>query len=322
MNIHSLLNNAVVRSWNECTIDTNKLIYPIFVHNESDIVISGFEPNKRWSVNAEESAGLIEYLHGLVNIGLKSVLIFGIVPTYMKNSTGSYADDINGPIILALKLLKENFPSLLLAVDVCLCEYTDSGHCCMFDNSNNIDNTNTVNRLATIALEYCKAGAQLICPSDMMDGRIKAIRTILDSNNYRHIPIMSYTSKKASSMYSPFRNAVCSTFTGNRNQYQHPVGSSNIAMKALERDINEGADFVVIKPSLFYGDIIKRFAEQTNSPIVCYVVSGEYNMIKMYGEQNNNVIDVILESHISLIRSGASILITYFVPEILNHLTN
>jgi len=320
MSLQRSLYHPVIRSWYRYNIDLSKLIYPIFVisHSNIDEEIEGFEPNKRWSVK-NNGLNLINHLQYLINIGLTSIMLFGVIPNNKKDSSGTMANSTNTPVILALQLLTKKFPKLLIAADVCLCEYTDNGHCCIFKNSLYIDNKVTGSRLADIALTYAKAGAHIICPSDMINGRIKAIRTKLDDNGFQYIPIMSYTSKQASCMYSPFRNAVQSTFKGTRDQYQHPIGSKNLAISALYNDLEEGADILVIKPALFSGDIINEYSKISNKLIACYIVSGEFCMLSHYANKNNNLINIILESHLSLIRAGANILITYFVPELLEY---
>lgn len=167
-------------------------------------------------------------------------------------------------------------------------------------------------------MAYAQAGAHMVCPSDMMDGRVREIKSVLAHHGFPHVMIMSYTSKKASTMYAPFRLAVDSTFTGDRKRYQHPIGSTMHAVRALERDMEEHADVCIVKPSLFYGDIIKEFTQRQQSlPVAAYVVSGEYVMLKMYGERTGDLNAVISEAHLSLIRAGVSILITYFTPELL-----
>ena len=212
-----------------------------------------------------------------------------------------------------------------LCADVCLCEYTDHGHCGPQkkdegspDGELIIDNHAAVQRMADSALAYAKAGAHMVCPSDMMDGRIGAIKDTLVANGFEHVAIMSYTSKKASCMYAPFRAAVDSTFKGDRKRYQQPVGASKIAGRALRRDLDEGADFVLVKPALFYGDIISEFAKTADVPVAVYIVSGEYKMLTDYGNSTGTLEAVVKESHVGMLRSGASILITYFAPHILD----
>ncbi|KAF1792426.1 Delta-aminolevulinic acid dehydratase, active site [Phytophthora cactorum] len=187
------------------------------------------------------------------------------------------------------------------------------------DGEQVLDNERTLERLSSIALAYAKAGAHMVCPSDMMDNRIGAIRKIYNENGFEHVSIMAYTSKKASVMYAPFRDAVESTFQGDRKRYQHPVGSTSHAALAFERDVQQGADSVIVKPSLFYSDIVASFAAKKTVPVVCYLVSGEYKMVKDYGDSTNSLEAVVREAHLGLLRAGASVLITYFTPYILDH---
>ena len=162
----------------------------------------------------------------------------------------------------------------------------------------------------------------MLCPSDMMDGRIGMLRDVLEVEGFGHVMIMSYTSKKASVMYAPFRNAVDSTFKGTRVRYQHPVGSTQHALRALDRDAEEGADVVIVKPALFYGDLIRDLSNSSALPVAVYVVSGEYVMLRGYANQTKELEAVVKEAHISMLRAGATLLITYFTPEILEWLSN
>jgi porphobilinogen synthase len=249
-------------------------------------------------------------------------MLFGVVED--KDAKGTSADESNNPVVLCLKVLRKSCPKLMLLADVCLCEYTNHGHCAPLKHVKGegelIDNDAGVARLVQVALTYAKAGAHMLCPSDMMDGRIGAIRDGLSKAGMHHVSIMAYTSKKASCMYAPFRAAVESTFKGDRRRYQQPIGSSNIAMRAMSRDLREGADVILVKPCLFYGDIIRKFSESSNVPIAAYVVSGEYKMLKDYGEATGCMENVLKESHIGLLRAGVSILITYFTPKLLDYI--
>jgi porphobilinogen synthase len=280
----------------------------------------------RWGAGSEGTFdGLVAHLTPLVAKGLRSVMLFGVVEN--KTPSGEMADDSSTPVICCLRALTANpaTADLMLCADVCMCEYTDHGHCGVLrkvapNGEEVIDNAPSCDRLATIAVAYAQAGAHCVCPSDMMDGRVGAIRAALDSSSFSHISIMAYTSKKASCMYSPFRAAVESTFKGDRKRYQQPVGARGIGLRALKRDISEGADYVLVKPALFYADLIRAFAERAERPVACYIVSGEYKMLKDYGESCGCLEGVIKESHVSMTRAGASILITYFVPQILDWL--
>ena len=311
-------------------------------------------------------SSLVAHLTTLMEKGLRSVMIFGVVPASKKDSTGTAGDDaFRNPVCIVLRILRTRLPDLQLMVDVCLCEYTDHGHCgCLQQNecstilpsasnpsaphnemsSNSavaptstatgrgiFDLPKSLKRLASCAEQYAKAGAHWVCPSDMMDGRVAAIRASLDAIGHSSVGILAYSSKKASSsLYAPFRVAVDSTFKGNRKQYQQPVGSRSIATAAWNRDTAEGCDAVLVKPSLFYTDIIRQYADLRDIPssspsnsaplVAAYVVSGEYKMLFDYGTATQTMEEVVAEAHLSLVRAGADILITYFAPFILEKL--
>lgn len=322
--LHPSLHHPTMREIHEKHLHASALVYPIFVTNrDRDQAIKGFEPNMQWGAGEKGTFdSLVSHLKTLEGKGLRSVMLFGVVEE--KDAEGSMAAMGTTPVIRCLHVLRKQCPSLMLMADVCLCEYTDHGHCAPIKTCDHegvvVDNDRGVEILADIAVAYAKAGAHVVCPSDMMDGRIRAIRQSLEKCDMHHVAIMAYTSKKASCMYSPFRAAVESTFRGNRKRYQHPPGDSKIARRAFKRDIREGADIVLVKPCLFYGDIIRDFAREADVPIAAYVVSGEYKMIKDYGESAGCMSEVLKESHIGLLRAGVSILITYFTPRLLDEL--
>lgn len=329
--LHSSLHHPAMREWQEPHLHSSNLVYPIFVTNrEHDHPIKGFAPNVQWGAGKDmKFQTLVAYLSSLQKKGLRSVMLFGVTSEAEKNCTGTMADDERTPVVRCLQALRMQCPDLMLLADVCLCEYTDHGHCAplkpmppvgksSLSELPIIDNEAGVKRLSDISVAYAKAGAHMVCPSDMMDGRINGIRCALDKEGMQHISIMAYTSKKASCMYAPFRAAVESTFKGDRKRYQQPCGSSQIARRALKRDLQEGADVVLVKPCLFYGDIIKSFAETSDVPVAVYVVSGEYKMLKDYGEATGSLEAVLREAHVGLLRAGASILITYFTPLLLD----
>ncbi|DBA02422.1 TPA: hypothetical protein N0F65_008636 [Lagenidium giganteum] len=322
--LHSSLHHPAQRAWTEPHFHPSQLIFPLFVTERAeDREIKGLEPNKQWGRQADGSfSTLVAYLKTLQAKGLSSVMLFGVVED--KDGHGSKADSHDTPVIECVRVLRKQCPELLVSCDVCMCEYTDHGHCGILrevDGEDVIANKKTVDRLANIALAYAKAGAHMVCPSDMMDNRIASIRALLDANDFPHVSIMAYTSKKASCMYAPFRDAVESTFKGDRKRYQHPVGSTNHAALAFQRDVREGADIVIVKPSLFYADIVQSFAAQKSLPVACYIVSGEYKMINDYGNSTDSLESVVREAHLSLLRAGASVLITYFAPFILDRWT-
>jgi len=336
--LHPSLHHPAMREIHEKHLHPSALVYPLFVTGrEDDRPIKGFAPNMQWGAGKNgKFSTLVDHLKHLQSKGLRSVMLFGVVEH--KDHTGSMADRADTPVIVCMQALRAQCPWLMLMADVCLCEYTDHGHCAPLLNDGSeksdrksidsvngddgvvVDNEAGIKRLADIAVSYAKAGAHVVCPSDMMDGRVSLIRRALERQGMNHVSIMAYTSKKASCMYSPFRAAVESTFRGNRKRYQQPPGDAKIARRALRRDIKEGADIVLVKPCLFYGDIIRDFSQRCDVPIAAYVVSGEYKMLKDYGEATGTMDAVLKESHVGLLRAGASILITYFTPRLLDAL--
>ena len=324
--VHPTLRHPSVRALSEVRLDTSQLVFPVFVsgHRKEDNPIQGFEQKyspigdlKQYGF-ADKYKTLLDDCKTLSALGLRNLMLFGVVSE--KDGLGKHADH-DCPVINAIKAIRsdKSLNTISLMADVCLCEYTDHGHCGVLDEACvSIDNEKSVARLADVAQSYAEAGADVLVPSDMMDGRIGAIRDRLTQTGYGHVAIMSHSSKKATVLYAPFRAAVESTFTGNRKEYQHPVGSKSVALRALSRDIAEGADIVMVKPSLMYGDIISKFADASpTTPVAAYVVSGEYKMLNDYGNATNSLQEIVHESHVSLVRAGASVLVTYFAPMLL-----
>ena len=249
-----------------------------------------------------------------LSLGINSVLLFGLPEK--KDGMGSGAHAKNGIIQQAIKELKNRAPQLMVITDVCLCEYTDHGHCgCIINNE--VDNDATLEILAKTALSHAQAGADMVAPSDMMDGRVAEIRGVLDENNFDTVPIMSYAVKYASSFYGPFRDAAdCSPQFGDRRSYQMDPANSREALREATLDVDEGADILMVKPALAYLDIIAKLKEEFDLPIAAYHVSGEYAMIKAAAQ--NGWLDeerVMQETLLSLKRGGADIIITYFARE-------
>ena len=249
-----------------------------------------------------------------LSLGINSVLLFGLPDK--KDGMGSGAHAKNGIIQQAIKELKNRAPQLMVITDVCLCEYTDHGHCgCIINNE--VDNDATLEILAKTALSHAQAGADMVAPSDMMDGRVAEIRGVLDENNFDTVPIMSYAAKYASSFYGPFRDAAdCSPQFGDRRSYQMDPANSREALREATLDVDEGADILMVKPALAYLDIIAKLKEEFDLPIAAYHVSGEYAMIKAAAQ--NGWLDeerVMQETLLSLKRGGADIIITYFARE-------
>ncbi len=259
---------------------------------------------------------LQEEAESCLQLGINSLLLFGIPEKREKDSMGSGAYANNGIIQRAIRELKKKTPEINIITDVCLCEYTDHGHCGCFSGGS-VDNDATLELLAKTALSHAKAGADMIAPSDMMDGRISEIRAILDENDFNMVPIMSYAVKYASAFYGPFRDAAdCTPQSGDRRSYQMDPANSREAIREASLDVEEGADIIMVKPALSYLDIISRLREEFDLPIAAYQVSGEYAMIKAAAE--NGWIDeekVMAESLLSIHRAGADIIITYFAKD-------
>ena len=247
--------------------------------------------------------------------GVKRVLLFGI-PAH-KDACGSSAWDPNGVVQQGIRAIKAKFPDCYVITDVCMCEYTDHGHCGIL-HDHEVDNDETLRLLAKIALSHAQAGADMVAPSDMMDGRIAAIRNALDENGFKNVPIMSYSAKYASAFYGPFRDAAGSAPAfGDRRGYQMDPHNRREAMKECTLDVEEGADILMVKPALSYLDIIRECSDAFDLPMAAYSVSGEYAMIKAAGKAG--LIDehrVMCESALSIFRAGADILIAYYAKEL------
>jgi porphobilinogen synthase len=247
-------------------------------------------------------------------LGIPAVILFGI-PEH-KDEVGSDAYDEQGIIQTAIRAIKKEVRELVVITDVCLCEYTSTGHCGIIRDGQ-IINDESIELLAKEALTHVQAGADMVAPSDMFDGRVRAIRQILDKNNFHNIPIMSYAAKYASGFYGPFRDAAESTPKfGDRRSHQIDTANSNEALREVEQDIIEGADIVMVKPALPYLDIVRRVKDRFGMPTAAYNVSGEYSMIKAAGR--NGWIDeqrVMMETLTSIKRAGADIILTYFAKD-------
>lgn len=254
-------------------------------------------------------------------LGVNSVILFGLPEK--KDGMGSGAHAKNGIIQTAIRELKKNVPELLVITDVCLCEYTDHGHCGCLINKD-VDNDATLEILAKTALSHAEAGADMVAPSDMMDGRVAEIRATLDENNFESIPIMSYAVKYASSFYGPFREAAdCSPQSGDRKGYQMDPANSREALREATLDVDEGADILMVKPAVAYLDIISRLRDEFDLPIAAYHVSGEYAMIKAAAEKGWIDGDKVMEETLlSIKRAGADIIITYFAKDMARILQN
>ena len=307
-----LRTNSVIRSLvRENSLSTEDFIYPVFIVEGNNIKreIRSLKGNYHWSVDKLE-----ELVKELNEAKVKSVILFGI-PEH-KDCVGSEAYNDDGIVQKAIRKLKELDSNLYIITDVCMCEYTNHGHCGILSN-NNVDNDKTLVYLGEIALSHVKAGADMVAPSDMMDGRIGYIREVLDKNGFENIPIMSYAAKYSSAFYGPFREAAGSAPSfGNRKGYQMDPANSREAIAEIEADLNEGADIIMVKPAMSYLDIVKEAREKINASICVYNVSGEYAMVKNAGEVGLiNEKLVALEMLLSMKRAGAKMIITYYALE-------
>lgn len=316
-------NHPLLRAWqHERQLQKNMFIFPLFISDdpEDETPIPSLPNISRFGVKK-----LIPYIAGLVKKGLSSVILFGVLLNESsKDAEGSAADDPEGPVIQAIKTLKENFPDLYVMCDVCLCEYTSHGHCGVLYEDGSINTEISVRRIAAVAVNYAKAGADSVAPSDMIDGRIKAIKKgLIDAGLAHKTFLMSYAAKFSGNLYGPFRDAAGSCPSqGDRKCYQLPSGGAGLARRALVRDMNEGTDGVIVKPSTFYLDIVRDAATICGDyPICCYHVSGEYAMIHAAAEKGiADLKGLAFEAHYGFLRAGARLIISYFTPEFLEWL--
>lgn len=296
----------------ETRVSPDSLIYPLFLVEGENIKepIPSLEGQWRYSPDR-----VWEEIEECLNAGVSRVLLFGI-PAH-KDACGSSAWDPNGVVQQGIRAIKEKFPQCYVITDVCMCEYTDHGHCGIL-HDHEVDNDKTLEVLAKTALSHVQAGADMVAPSDMMDGRIGAIREVLDDNGFTNVPIMSYSAKYASAFYGPFRDAAGSAPAfGDRRGYQMDPHNRREALKECALDVEEGADILMVKPALSYLDVIRECSDAFDLPMAAYSVSGEYAMIKAAGKAG--LIDehrVMCESALSIFRAGADILITYYAKEL------
>jgi len=326
--LHSSLFHPLLRTWQtRCTKPSkDNLIYPLFVtdaHNQVE-EIGSLPGQKRYSVDT-----LVDNLTTLVDKGLKSVILFGVISNLSKTEDALNADSEENPVVRCLPLLREAFPHLLICCDVCICAYTSHGHCGIFSKDESsgemfIDNSKSIKRLAEMSLVFAQKGAHVVAPSDMMDGRVGAIKGILARHNLSsRVNVMAYSAKFASCFYGPFRDAAKSAPSfGDRSTYQLPPTSHGIPLRALQRDVNEGADIIMIKPGMPYLDVIRSARDRfPDYPISVYQVSGEYAMLIHAANAGTfDLTKAVFESLFSFHRAGADIIITYFVPFLLDKL--
>ncbi len=296
---------ALVR---ETHLQPSQFILPLFVRQGTDIrtPISSMPGCAQTSVDE-----CVKDAQAAAAAGVGGVILFGIPEA--KDAEGSGAWDEHGPVAEAVRAIKASVPGLLVITDVCMCEYTDHGHCGLLQGQD-VDNDATLELLAREAVMHAEAGADMIAPSDMMDGRVAAIRGALDAAGFSHIPIMSYAVKYSSAFYGPFREAAESTPAfGDRRSYQMDPANSDEGLREAAQDIAEGADIIMVKPAGAYLDVIRRVKDVTGMPVAAYQVSGEYAMLHAAAERGWLDLErAMLESLVAIRRAGADIILTYF----------
>ena len=298
------------------------LIYPLFISDQLDeeMLIPSLPNQHRRGLER-----LVPFLEPLVANGLSSVILFGVpLADGVKDARGTAAEDADGPVMGGIRLLRKHFPDLFIVVDVCLCEYTSHGHCGILNDDGSLNNQLSVERMSEVAVAYARAGAHCVAPSDMNDGRVRAIkRKLIEAGISHRVLLMSYAAKFAGCLYGPFRDAAGSAPSfGDRRCYQLPPTARGLARRAIRRDLLEGADVIMVKPAGAYLDVIsdaKTIA--LDLPIAAYQVSGEFAMI--HAAARAGVFDLrtmALQSTEAILRAGASIIISYFTPDLLNWL--
>ncbi len=311
-------NENLRRLVRETHLSVDDLIYPMFVVHGQDTAneITSMPGCYQYSVDR-----LVEAAKELVSLGIPGTILFGIPENKDAHGSEAYADD--GIIQQAVRAIKDAVPDLLVITDVCLCEYTDHGHCGIIEDGE-VQNDPTLDLLVQESVSHAQAGADVIAPSDMMDGRVGVIRYALDEEGYENIPIMAYSAKYASAFYGPFRDAAESAPQfGDRHSYQMDPANSEEALREVTLDIEEGADIVMVKPALSYLDVIYQVKTEFQMPVAAYNVSGEYAMVKAAAQ--NEWIDekrVTLEILTSIKRAGADMILTYFAKSVVEWLEN
>lgn len=305
------MNEGIRSMVRETKLSPADFIYPLFICEGENIKKEVPSMPKVYNMSIDVAVKECEEVKAL---GIPGVILFGIPDE--KDHLGCEAYNKDGIIQRAVRAIKSAVPELLVITDVCMCEYTDHGHCGIIVDGE-VDNDQTLKYLALEALTHVQAGADIVAPSDMMDGRVDAIRDILDANGYVNIPIMSYSVKYCSAFYGPFRDAADSTPQfGDRKSYQMDPANRMEALREAELDVQEGADFLMVKPALPYLDIIRDLKENFDKPLAAYNVSGEYAMLHAAAEKGWLDLDrVMMESLLSIKRAGADIIITYFAKE-------
>lgn len=304
-------NETIRRMVQQTRLSSNDLVMPLFVCPGQNVrkEISSMPGNYHFSVDE-----LVNECREIESLGIPAVILFGLPENKDESGSGAWAKD--GIVQAAISAIKSETKDLVVITDVCLCEYTSHGHCGLLKNED-VDNDLTLELLAKTAVSHVQAGADIVAPSDMMDGRVEALRSALDNEGYANVPIMSYAAKYASAFYGPFREAADSAPAfGDRRSYQMDPPNSDEAIREIALDIEQGADIIMIKPALPYLDIIRRAKDSFNVPIAAYNVSGEFAMIKAAAEKGWLDYDrVMMESLVSIKRAGASIILTYFAKD-------
>lgn len=303
---------AIREMLRESRVHASNLMAPVFI-KDGDLVAEPVETMP--GVNRYSIDSVSDYVGRLVDGGVRSVLLFGIPAS--KDESGSEAYSSDGVVPRAIKELKSHFDSLVVAADVCLCEYTSHGHCGVLDGGS-VSNEMTLPLLARAALQYARAGADIVCPSAMMDGQVLAIRKALDESAHEERLVMGYSAKYASSFYGPFREAAGSTPAfGDRKGYQMSPANSREAMREIDSDVREGADIIMVKPALAYLDVVGKARAKYDLPLAAYSVSGEYSMIKAAAARGwLDEKGAAIEVATSIRRAGADIIITYFAEQL------
>ena len=311
-------NDALRRMVRQTRLSRDHLVLPLFVRPGQRVrnPIDSMPGNYQLSVDE-----LVKDCREAADLGIPAVLLFGIPES--KDPVGSQGYSDQGIVQQAVLAVKAGVPDLLVITDVCLCEYTDHGHCGLIQNGE-VDNDSTLDLLATMALTHVRAGADVVAPSDMMDGRVGAIRDALDRDGHPHVPIMSYAAKYASAFYGPFRDAAESPPQfGDRRGYQMDPANADEALREVALDLDEGADIVMVKPALAYLDVIWRVKQRFGMPVAAYNVSGEFAMLKAAAERGwLDERPVALEILTAIHRAGADILITYFARDVAHWLAD
>jgi len=300
----------------ETDLRAGQLVLPLFVSSGADGSVPQRQPiSSMPGVERLSLTAAVEEARLAAQLGLGAVMLFGVPDA--KDEQGSGAWDEEGVVQLAVRAIRAALPQLLIITDVCLCEYTTHGHCGVLLEDGSVDNDSTLELLARTAVSHARAGADVVAPSDMMDGRVRAIREELDSEGFSETPILAYAAKFASAFYGPFREAADSTPAfGDRRGYQLDPANGREALREVQLDVQEGADMVMVKPALAYGDLIAAVRRETNLPVAAYNVSGEYSLVKAaaaagYLDERT----VVLEILTSLRRAGADVVVTYHAKD-------